>query len=218
MGLMDAKEFHDALDIDREPHSVREQYGLYEYVAPPSTGGASEAAYARNMRGQNLLMARRLVEAGVPFVNVYDYKQQGQNWDAHVDNFGQHKRNLLPAADRGLAALINDLDDRGLLESTLVIVTGEFGRTPTINRNGGRDHWPDCYTVLLAGGGVPGGFVYGASDRIGAFPIDRPVTPADLAATIYWRFGIDPRTEIHDHLGRPHAIARGEPIRELFVS
>ncbi len=171
---------------------------------------------ARQTRGLNLLAARRLVEAGVPFVNVYDFKQQGQNWDAHFKCAHQHKEYLLPQADQGLSALIEDLDARGLLDSTLVVAMGEFGRSPKINGDGGRDHWPDCYTVLLAGGGVRGGAVYGASDRIGAYPASNPVTPGDLAATIFWRFGLDPATEIRDQGGRPHRLADGEPIRALF--
>ena len=214
--LLSAEAFRNALNIELEDQAIRDQYGMYD--AQPRGGGVgAENAYAQNMRGQNLLLARRLVEVGVPFVNVYDYKQQGQNWDAHSDNFGQHKEYLLPAADRGIATLIDDLDERGLLESTLVVVTGEFGRTPKINPNGGRDHWPDCYTVLFAGGGAKGGYVYGASDRIGAYPIERPVSPADLAATIYWRFGVDPHAEVRDSLDRPHRISEGTPIRELFA-
>jgi uncharacterized protein (DUF1501 family) len=173
--------------------------------------------FARQMRGQNLLLARRLVEAGVPFVNVFDFRQQGQNWDAHHQNFSQHKDHLLPLADQSLSALIEDLDTRGLLDSTLVVGMGEFGRTPKINANGGRDHWPDCYSVLLAGGGIHGGSVFGASDRTGAFPARDPVSPADLAATIFWRFGIDPSSEIHDLTGRPWRVADGQPLRSLFV-
>lgn len=173
----------------------------------PSVPAAAEVMGPRwDLRvlcGQNLLLARRLVEAGVPFVNVFDFRQQGQNWDAHHKNFDQHKSHLLPMADQSLSALIEDLDVRGLLDTTLVLAMGEFGRTPRINKDGGRDHWPDCYTVLLAGGGVRGGTVFGASDRTGAFPAKDPVTPADLAATIFWRFGIDPSSEIHDLSGRP---------------
>ncbi|MCA9101213.1 MAG: DUF1501 domain-containing protein [Planctomycetales bacterium] len=214
--LLAAEAFRDALNVDLEDRATRERYGMYD-SQPRGGGVGAENAYAQNMRGQNLLLARRLVEVGVPFVNVYDYKQQGQNWDAHSDNFGQHRNYLLPAADRGISALIDDLDERGLLDSTLVVVTGEFGRTPKINGNGGRDHWPDCYTVLLAGGGAKRGFVYGASDRLGAYPLEKPVSPADLAATIYWRFGVDPRTEVRDTLDRPHRIAEGTPVRELFV-
>jgi uncharacterized protein (DUF1501 family) len=119
--------------------------------------------------------------------------------------------------DQSLAALIEDLAERGLLETTLVVALGEFGRTPQINKEGGRDHWPDCYTVLLAGGGVKGGFVYGASDKHGAYPAADAVTPADLAAMVFWRLGIDPATEIRDHLGRPHKVAEGSPITGIFA-
>ena len=164
-----------------------------------------------------MLLARRLVEAGIPFVNVYDFRQQGQNWDSHSNNFGEHKDRLLPPADKAYATLIEDLGERGLLDSTLVVALGEFGRTPKINKNAGRDHWPDCYSITLAGGGIRGGTVFGASDRLGAYPAIDPVTPADLAATIYWRFGLNPRAEIHDKTGRPYRLADGKPIEKLFV-
>ncbi len=173
--------------------------------------------FGRQMRGQNLLLARRLVEAGVPFVNVFDFRQQGQNWDAHHQNFSQHKDFLLPIADQSLSALIEDLDSRGLLDTTLVVAMGEFGRTPRINANGGRDHWPDCYTVLLAGGGVRGGAVYGASDKIGGTAGQRPHHAGrpgghDLLAVRH-RPGLgDPRS----HPGRPWRLADGQPIRALF--
>lgn len=216
--LLASEAIRGALDIAKEPAPIRERYG---FGADPTAkgevnGGGGEMGFARQMRGQNLLAARRLVEAGVPFVNVYDYKQQGQNWDAHVNCAGQHKNFLLPQADQALSALIEDLDARGLLESTLVVATGEFGRTPKINATGGRDHWPHCYTVLMAGGGVNGGAIYGSSDRLGAYPASDPVTPGDLAATIYWRFGINHAAEIHDQTGRPHRLASGEPITRLF--
>lgn len=218
--LLSSPALRQAVDITREPASVRDRYGFgAEAVAVGEGGGGgngAEMGYARHMRGQNLLLARRLVEAGVPFVNVYDFKQQGQNWDAHFNNAGQHKNHLLPQADQSLTALIQDLDERGLLDSTLIVATGEFGRTPKINKEGGRDHWPDCYSVFLAGGGVIGGAVYGASDPIGAYPAIDPATPGDLAATIYWRFGIDPASEIRDPTGRPHRLAVGEPIKALF--
>jgi hypothetical protein len=218
--LMASEAIHRALDIRREPAAVRERYGFGDLPVAVGEGGGggngAEMGLARQMRGQNLLLARRLVEAGVPFVNVYDFKQQGQNWDAHFKCANQHRRYLLPQADRSLSALLEDLDARGLLDSTLVVVMGEFGRTPKINRDAGRDHWPDCYTVLFAGGGVRGGAVYGASDRIGAFPASDPVTPSDLAATIYWRFGLNPATEVHDTTGRPHRLAEGRPLRRLF--
>ncbi len=145
----------DAMDITQEPDWVRRRYGMGGDGSRGPTNGA-ENGQGRNLRGQNLLLARRLVEAGIPFVNVYDFKQQGQNWDAHADNFKQHKDYLLPPADQAFAALIEDLDERGLLDSTLVVAMGEFGRTPKINGNAGRDHWPDCYSLLLAGGGVRG--------------------------------------------------------------
>ena len=204
------------MKIEDEPVALRERYGT---IAPEALAGdgAAARAPARNLRGQNLLLARRLVESGVRFVNVHDFRQQGQNWDSHGQNFHQHKRYLLPQADQALAALIKDLDDRGLLESTLVVALGEFGRTPKINANAGRDHWPDCYTVLLAGGGIKGGSVFGSSDRIGAYPETNPVTPADLAATIFWRFGLNPATEIHDQTCRPYRIADGRPIADIFA-
>lgn len=211
--LANAK-IREALDLRKEPESIRERYG-YDFE-PKAGGSAAELGHARQMRGQNLLVARRLIEAGVTFVQVNDFKQQGQNWDAHADGFRQHKEALLPMADRSISALIEDLEERGLLESTLVMVTGEFGRTPRINTTGGRDHWPDCYTVLMAGGGVRGGAVYGSSDRQGAYPASFPVIPGDLAATVYWRFGINPATEIYDQAGRPLRLAAGDPIERLF--
>jgi hypothetical protein len=216
--LLESETVRTALDVTREPPKVRDRYGFTADGLPAGevNGGGGEMGFARNMRGQNFLLARRLVEAGVPFVTVYDYRQQGQNWDAHARCANQHKEYLLPPFDRGLSALIEDLDDRGLLDSTLVVVTGEFGRTPKMNATAGRDHWPDCSSVLLVGGGVTGGSVYGASDRIGAFPATDPVTPGDLAATIFSRFGLSPATEIHDQTGRPYPLATGEPLTKLF--
>lgn len=219
--LLASERVRRALDLSQESPATRERYGFGPAPASVGSGGGggngAELGQAQQMRGQNLLIARRLVEAGVPFVNVYDFRQQGQNWDAHFHVAAQHKNHLLPMADQGLSALIEDLDQRGMLDSTLVIAMGEFGRTPQINRDGGRDHWPDCYTVLLAGGGAKGGYVHGASDRIGAFPVSGGMTPADLAATVYWRFGIDPATEIRDLSGRPFAISTGTPVREAFA-
>jgi hypothetical protein len=218
--LLDSEAVRRALDLSREDPRTRERYG---YDTPPASvgeggggGNGAELGVARQMRGQNLLLARRLVEAGVPFVNVYDFRQQGQNWDAHFKCFNQHRSHLLPVADRAYSALIEDLDARGLLESTLVVALGEFGRTPRINKEAGRDHWPHCYSVTLAGGGVRGGSIFGSSDRFAAYPASDPVTPADLAATIYWRFGLDPSSEIRDTQNRPFKLADGEPIRALF--
>jgi hypothetical protein len=219
--LLGSESLYRALDLSHEGDRTRERYGFGPGPMAVGEGGGggngAEMAYARQMRGQNLLVARRLVEAGVPFVNVYDCRQQGQNWDAHFKCFNQHKTHLLPIADQSLSALIEDLDSRGLLDTTLVVAMGEFGRTPRINKDGGRDHWPDCYTILLAGGGVKGGYVHGSSDKFGAYPATDLVTPADLAATIFWRFGIDPATEIHDYSGRPYKVAEGAPLVDLFA-
>ena len=174
--------------------------------------------YGRNKLGQSVLLARRLVEAGVRFVTVYDGQYNGQdaNWDAHANVFGRLKNDLIPPADQAFAALIDDLSGRGLLEETLVIAMGEFGRTPKINANAGRDHWPNCYSVILAGGGVQGGITFGSSDKFGAYPDTDAVTPADLAATLFWRFGLDPAHEIRDLTGRPYKLADGQPIRSIF--
>jgi hypothetical protein len=189
-----------AFDLSQEPAQVRERYG-------------------RHTLGQSLLLARRLVEGGVRLINVNDKVHNGQlaNWDSHENNFSRLKDDLLPPADQAFAALVEDLDARGLLESTLVIALAEFGRTPKINKTAGRDHWPDCFSIVLAGGGIRGGTVYGASDKLGAFPATDAMTPGDLAATLFWRFGLDPTTEIRDLTGRPYRLADGEPIRGLFA-
>jgi hypothetical protein len=196
--LLASPEVRGLFDLAREPPRLRERYG-------------------RHRLGQSLLLARRLVEGGVNFVAAFDGQTNGQdaNWDSHERLFARH-RQLLPPSDQAVSALVEDLAARGLLDTTLVVALGEFGRTPRVNASGGRDHWPDCYSVLLAGGGVTGGAVHGASDRLGAYPAADPVTPADLAATIYWRFGIDPAAEVRDQTGRPFRLAEGEPIRRLF--
>jgi hypothetical protein len=196
--LVASPEVRCLFDLSKEPARLRERYG-------------------RHRLGQSLLLARRLVEGGVRFVAVFDGQTNGQdaNWDSHEKLFARH-RQLIPPSDQALSALIEDLDSRGLLDTTLVVALGEFGRTPKVNASGGRDHWPDCYTALLAGGGVRGGSVYGSSDRIGAYPATDPVTPGDLAATIFWRFGIDLSSEVHDQTGRPFRLAEGQPIAQLF--
>lgn len=196
--LLHSDNVHRAFAIDREPEAVRERFG-------------------RHRLGQSLLLARRLVEAQVPFITVYDGIHNGQeaNWDSHVNLFPRH-RQLIPPADQALSALIEDLHDRGLLDSTLVVAMGEFGRTPQINTSAGRDHWPDCYSIVMAGGGVRAGYLHGASDKIGAYPADSPMTPGDLAATLFWRFGLDHQVEIHDATGRPYPIAAGQPVTTLF--
>ncbi len=199
LDLLRSEAVRQAFDLSREGAMLRDRYG-------------------RGKLGQSLLLARRLVEAGVRFVNVNDKVTNGQvaNWDSHENNFGRLKNDLLPPADQAFSALIEDLDARGLLESTLVVALAEFGRTPLINKSAGRDHWPDCFSVVLAGGGIRGGCVFGASDRLGAHPADDPVTPGDLAATLFWRFGLDPAAELRDLTGRPYALADGEPQRKLF--
>jgi hypothetical protein len=174
--------------------------------------------YGRTKLGQSVLLARRLIEADVRFVTVFDGQHNGQlaNWDAHENVFGRLKNDLLPPADQATRALIDDLSSRGLLGDTLVIVMGEFGRTPKINGSAGRDHWPNCYSVMLAGGGVQGGVTLGTSDKQGAYPETDAITPADLAATLFWRFGIDPTRELSDLTGRPYKLAEGQPITALF--
>ena len=190
----------EALDIHREPTSLREKYG-------------------RNFFGQSLLLARRLVEAGVRLVHVNCMSSIFGglvNWDTHKDNFAMLKHPLLPRADRGIAALLEDLAVRGLLSETLVIVTGEFGRTPRINALAGRDHWSWAFSVLLAGAGVPGGRYYGATDKNGAYPIDKPVRSGQLAATIYHALGIDAAARVPTLLGRPWQLSAESPVVELL--
>jgi hypothetical protein len=181
-------------------------------------------AYGRTTYGQSCLLARRLIEAGVRFVTVYFSATIGGNqggWDTHNHNFEDLQNRLLPITDQTVPTLLDDLAARGLLDETLIVWMGEFGRTPKIGGNpkfakDGRDHWPQCYTALFAGGGVRGGAVYGSSDRLGAYPASDPVRPDDLAATMFWALGIDPATEVHDTLRRPLPIAAGQPITAIF--
>jgi Protein of unknown function (DUF1501) len=196
--LLHAPAVRRAFDLSREEPKLRDRYG-------------------RTMHGQSMLLARRLVESGSRLVTVYDHQRNGpDNWDTHDNNFGRLKDHLLPPIDRAFAALIEDLSARGMLESTLVIAMGEFGRTPRLNPTAGRDHWPFCYSALLAGGGVQGGISYGSSDKLGAYPETDGVTPGDLAATLFWRFGLDAELEIRDLTGRPYRLAEGRPIRTVF--
>jgi hypothetical protein len=192
-----------AFDIEREDPRVRDRYGRHAF-------------------GQSLLLARRLVQAGVPIVQVN--MGRVQTWDTHSGNFKKLKETLLPPTDQGVSALLEDLAATGLLDETLVVVTGEFGRTPRIgattgnnNTRDGRDHWAAVFSAAFAGAGVRGGQVIGQSDRIGAYPASRPYSPADLAATIYRALGIDPATELHDRLGRPIRLSTGEVIEPLFT-
>ena len=142
-------------------------------------------------------------------------------WDTHGNNFNDQKQRLLPMTDQTVPTLIEDLAARGLLDETLVVWMGEFGRSPKVTNTAqfgadGRDHWPQCYTALFAGGGVRGGAIYGSSDKNGAYPATNPTRPDDLAATIFWALGIDPETEVYDVQGRPLPIAAGRPITEIF--
>jgi hypothetical protein len=194
--LVTAPEARRAFELTREPDRVRDRYG-------------------RNAFGQGLLLARRLVEAGVRLVTV-NWARDDAFWDTHKDNFKDLKNKLLPPFDLGFSALLEDVDRRGLLDETLVLCLGEFGRTPKINGQAGRDHWAACNSVVLAGAGVRPGQVHGASDRIAAYPATAPVSPDDLAATIYHLLGIDPRTVIRDRVGRPLELAGGRVLRELF--
>jgi uncharacterized protein (DUF1501 family) len=206
--MLTSPTFRRAFELDREPASVRERYGRTTY-------------------GQGCLLARRLVEAGVRFVTVYFAPNIGGQsftsggWDTHGFNnnpmYPVLDRYLLPITEHTLPTLLEDLDARGLLDETLVVWAGEFGRSPRINNIAGRDHWPQCYTVLLAGGGVRRGHVHGASDRSGAFPARDPVRPEDLSATLFHLLGIDPHTEVRDPLNRPLPISTGSVITGVLA-
>jgi hypothetical protein len=188
-----------AFRIDREPDRVRERYG-------------------RNIYGQSVLLARRLIEAGTRVACISWAPDANATWDTHGQNFVKLKDTLLPQLDAAVSSLLDDLHDRGMLRRTLVAVMGEFGRTPKVNNQAGRDHWNFCYGLLLAGGGVRAGYVHGASDRIGARPSRNPVTPGDIVATIYHCLGIEPETEISDRLSRPFVLVpSGGVIRELLA-
>jgi hypothetical protein len=174
-------------------------------------------AYGRSLFGASLLVARRLVEAGVPFVGMTTESRGAGHWDSHEKNFSMLKIFNLPNLDDISTALIEDLNQRGLLETTLVVIMGEMGRAPRVNARAGRDHWPQCGFALLLGGGVKEGFVLGASDKLGAYPTERPVSPGDLVATMYHLLGVDSQLTLPDLTGRPIPIAHGGvPITELI--
>jgi hypothetical protein len=188
-----------AFRLDREPDRVREAYG-------------------RNIYGQSVLLARRLVEAGTRLACISWAPDANATWDTHGQNFTHLKSPLLPQLDAAVSSLLRDLTDRGMLERTLVVVMGEFGRSPKVNGAAGRDHWNFCYGLLLAGGGIRSGYVHGASDRIGARPSQSPVTPADVIATIYHCLGIPADLELRDRLDRPFVLVPwGSPIREVLA-
>jgi hypothetical protein len=183
-----------ALDLSTESDSLRERYGL-------------------NKVGQSLLLARRLVEAGVTFVGYNDFNQK---WDTHGD-LSRRYRQIVPPLDQAYCALIEDLSQRGLLDETLVILTGEFGRTPRVNGQAGRDHWPNAYSTVLCGGGTRPGVVHGVTDAQGAEVIEGRVTPADVLATMWHQLGISPAIVLRDRLNRPHSISTGRILHELLV-
>ena len=182
-----------AFDLQAEPSRLRERYGLTEF-------------------GQRCLLARRLAEAGVPMTNVSYCHTPSGSWDTHSNNFTSVRNSLGPTFDAAFSGLIEDLEQRGMLDETLVIATAEFGRTPAINRNAGRDHWPWVYSVALAGAGIRAGTIYGASDDSAAYPASDPHDPRDLAASIYHLLGIPADTLLHDAVGRPHPLVIGRPI------
>jgi hypothetical protein len=186
-----------AFSLDGEPPRLRDRYGSHRF-------------------GKALLLARRLAEAGVPMIAVHFNEMTiCDGWDTHSNNFKALQGELLPMLDQGLSALLEDLQQRGLLGQTLVVVMGEFGRTPKINAAAGRDHWGLCQTVLLAGGGIKGGQVVGKSDRIGAYPASDPIDPVDIHATIYHCMGLEPEQTMYDHLRRPFPISTGRVIAPL---
>jgi hypothetical protein len=187
-----------AFDLSKEPAKLRDRYG-------------------RDVFGQSALLARRLVEAGVTFVTIHTEAKPNGHWDTHDNNFNMLKGLLLPFLDRALSALLDDLSDRGLLESTLVVVTGDMGRTPKVNARAGRDHWPQCGFCLFAGGGTKPGVVHGTTDKIAAYPSDHPVSAGDLVATVYHLVGVDPEGMVPDHTNRPQHISHGgKPIRGIL--
>jgi hypothetical protein len=198
--LLTSGSFGSAFQLEREPAAVRDRYG-------------------RHMFGQSLLLARRLVEAGVPVVQAN--MGHVQTWDTHANNWNTLKDRLLPPLDRGVSALLDDLRDRSLLEDTLVIMVGEFGRTPKISTlagqtSPGRDHWAEVFSAVFAGAGVRGGQVIGASDPLGGSPATHGFTPDDLGATVYHLLGIDPATGFTDQEGRPQRLNSGQVIEGLF--
>jgi len=200
-GLLSSQAARQAFDLGQEPDAVRDRYG-------------------RNIHGQCVLLARRLVEHGVPLVSI-NWHNDGRNfWDTHGNNFSRLKKDLIPPSDQAFSALLEDLEARGLLEDTIVAWVGEFGRRPQIDNgnagDGGRSHWPFCYSGLLAGGGIRGGSVFGRSDKHAARPDESPVSPQDYAATLLHALGVPAEATIADRLGRPIRVYGGQPITLLF--
>ena len=198
VNLLASAKTREAFDLAKEPQQLRDRYGKTEF-------------------GQRCLLARRLSESGVPLVNVSYCHTPSGSWDTHGQNFKKMKESLGPDLDTALTALVGDLKERGMLSDTLLVVNAEFGRTPAINKNAGRDHWPWVYSLVLAGAGVKEGTVYGASDKSAAYPASKPHDPADMAATIYHLLGVAPDTRIYDSLRRPHGLVIGSPIEPLLA-
>ena len=197
----------DAFNLDAEPREVRERYGFMPEFKAPTPDRCGVPAWS-----QRVLLARRLVEAGVRLITV-DLRW----WDTHVEGVETMRDGFLPRWDRAYSALIEDLHERGLLKTTMVIAWGEFGRTPKINKQNGRDHYPNVFSAAVAGGGIIGGRVIGSSDAKGALPKDRPVSPQEVLATMYRHLGVDTQVHYNDASGRPIAVLpHGEAIRELF--
>lgn len=197
--LLSSEKTRTAFKMEQEPGKVRDSYG-------------------RNIYGQSVLLARRLIEADTRLACVSWAPDANATWDTHGNNFKKLKDELLPQLDRAVSSLIQDLEARGMLERTLVAVLGDFGRTPKVNPNAGRDHWNFCYSLMLFGGGFKKGLVYGASDRIGAHPSLNPLSPADIIATMYQCLGIPNGLEILDRLNRPQAVCPwGNPVAELLA-
>ncbi|HUR45243.1 MAG TPA: DUF1501 domain-containing protein, partial [Candidatus Saccharimonadales bacterium] len=192
--LVQSPQAQKAFDIQKEDEKVREKYG-------------------RNDFGQRLLLARRLVEVGVSWVTVYS-----GGWDHHTKIFEGYKGSSIKQMDQGVAALITDLDQRGLLENTMVVMLGEFGRTPKVNKDAGRDHWPHAMSVLMAGAGIPKGSIIGATDAKGYYASENVYKPEDFAASLYTKMGINPNQMLHANTGRPvQLVSNGKLIKELFV-
>ena len=198
LNLLTSEASRDAFDLAAESRALRDRYG-------------------RNHVGQCCLLARRLVEAGVPFVNVHWCKTPPTSWDTHRQNFKKMKGTLAPMLDQSLSVLIEDLEQRGLLGETLVMPMAEFGRTPRINKNAGRDHWPFVYSLAFAGAGVQRGAVVGKSDRLGAYPESTPFDPADMAATLYHLLGVSEDAMLYDRERRPHRLVVGRKIDAVLT-
>jgi hypothetical protein len=219
----------DRLDKAKHPEIGGLSARAYDLLHSPAVQRAVELgreadrvreAYGQHLFAQGCLVARRLLEAGVSLVSVYwHYEGPADSpvWDTHANNFKHMRTRLMPPADQAVAALVADLADRGLLDETLVVCMGEFGRSPKVNKDAGRDHWPGAQSILLAGAGVPAGTVYGATDRQGAMPASSPVTPADLTATLLHLLGVDPEMEVRDRLGQARRVCEGTPVRGLLA-